>query len=154
MKEYRKNNYKSIKKTQDMWRQKNIDHLREYRKEYLPKYIETHRQELRNYKNKWRQEAKILLMEILGGVKCKKCGYNKNIWGLQIDHINGGGTKERRDKFHHSSEAMYFYYLKHPKLARRKLQVLCALCNIEKRFMNGEVNQYSKKGRIINNKSL
>lgn len=147
MREYRKLNYKKLKKQNELWRQKNIERLREYRKEYLPKYRDTHRQELRDYKNKWRQEAKIMLMEILGGVRCKKCGYDKNIWGLQIDHINGKGTRERRDKFNNSTEAMYWYYIKRPKLAIRKLQVLCALCNIEKRFMNGEVNQYSKKNR-------
>lgn len=69
------------------------------------------------------------------GFSCVKCGFN-DIRALQFDHINGGGSKERR------SMRPYLYYahlLEDPDL-ELKIQVLCANCNIIKVVENGEYN--------------
>jgi len=67
----------------------------------------------------------------LFGNKCKMCG-NKNPIVLQIDHINGGGTKERKKT---NSLRRYKLVLEDPS----KYQLLCANCNVIKKYMNKEI---------------
>lgn len=62
---------------------------------------------------------------------------------LQIDHVNGGGNKERQKKYT-STPVMYRHYLIHPDEARQKLQILCANCNWVKRHENNET-PYAKE---------
>jgi len=74
---------------------------------------------------------RIYIINDLGG-KCVNCGYNENINGLQIDHINGvsGKEKELRKK-HHGS----WYMMKNYNLLKKELQVLCGTCHcIKTRF--------------------
>lgn len=62
-----------------------------------------------------------------GKLKCAICGYNKNINGLELDHIRGKGN-ESRDKL--KSPGGRGYYLKLKKLGFPSgYQVLCATCN-------------------------
>ena len=64
----------------------------------------------------------------LGSV-CKCCGEKEPLF-LQIDHVKGGGAKERK-KFGNISRAMsgyYEYLLTHPSL-KKEYQLLCANCN-------------------------
>ena len=68
------------------------------------------------------------------GKKCSYCGFS-DIRALQIDHINGGGLKERKlfcdqNKFYRS--------ILRGKYDRNKLQILCANCNWIKKFENRE----------------
>jgi hypothetical protein len=53
---------------------------------------------------------------------------------LQIDHINGGGTKERREL---SGHMIHLKILKMPH-PENEYQLLCANCNWAKRFEKGE----------------
>jgi hypothetical protein len=69
------------------------------------------------------------VIEYLGGC-CYICGF-KDKRALQIDHINGGGTSERK-KFGWSK--MYKLILSGAK----GYQVLCANCNWIKRHTNNE----------------
>lgn len=78
----------------------------------------------RKYKELRRKRRKALIEE-LGG-RCVMCGYHDNIFGLEIDHINGGGKLERTSRRSHQ---FYRYYLKHLDEAREKLQVMCAICH-------------------------
>ena len=64
------------------------------------------------------------IYDILGD-KCIKCGFSDKR-ALQFDHINGGGSEERR-KF--NSYQIMKFYSENPILAKQKLQVLCANCN-------------------------
>ena len=66
------------------------------------------------------------------GSACKCCGENEPLF-LQIDHIKGGGNKERK-KFIDSSQ-YYEYLLTRPDL-KKKYQLLCANCNAG-RYYNG-----------------
>lgn len=72
----------------------------------------------------------------LGG-RCVKCGFN-DIRALQIDHINGGGCKEAKEK---GAYWIYKNVLKNPQ----KYQLLCANCNWIKRTELGEVRGYIHK---------
>jgi hypothetical protein len=76
------------------------------------------------------RRCRIALIELLGG-KCVNCDYDKDVRALYVDHVNGGGRKERLG-FKYLL-AFYRYYLNSPEIAREKLQVLCANCNAIKR---------------------
>jgi hypothetical protein len=76
------------------------------------------------------------------GGKCVRCGFSDHR-ALQIDHINGGGSRARRT-----------LKLKTPALRKqilndsvwhKKYQLLCANCNWIKRWEN---NELSKSGAI------
>lgn len=70
------------------------------------------------------------------GNKCSKCGYDKDIRALVLDHVNGDGKKDRKEKGSRISR----YYIKHLNEAKEKLQVLCSNCNAIKSFENNEHN--------------
>jgi hypothetical protein len=53
---------------------------------------------------------------------------------LQLDHVNGGGTCERKQK-RWGNTRVYMDALAHPA----KYQLLCANCNWIKRHENGEI---------------
>ena len=80
------------------------------------------------------RSPRIKLIEMLGG-HCVKCQYAYDIRALQIDHINGNGRKEARK---HGTSSMYYFYLRNPQIAFKKIQVLCANCNQIKRHENKE----------------
>lgn len=79
----------------------------------------------------YNMQIRLRLMEVLGGKVCSSCGYNKDARALQIDHKSGGGAHEVRS--FKGNITMYRVYMKNPELARKKLQVLCANCNMIKR---------------------
>ena len=68
--------------------------------------------------------------------RCARCGYS-DVRALQLDHVDGGGSAERRRTGYASGSGWY------TMLKRRGfppgLVVLCANCNWVKRAENGEV---------------
>ena len=64
---------------------------------------------------------------------CKQCGFDDRR-AMQLDHVLGGGTKERKEK-RWSNASVYSDALKHPE----KYQLLCANCNAIKRYENMEI---------------
>jgi hypothetical protein len=81
-----------------------------------------------NYNKKY-SEVKEKVFQMFGS-KCKRCKEtDKRV--LQLDHINGGGTKERKKT---NSLNRYVRALKDPS----KYQMLCANCNIIKKHENEE----------------
>jgi len=75
------------------------------------------------------------LINCLGG-KCVICGYDKNVAGLVLDHKNGDGHQDRKEK----GSRIARYYMKHLDEAHEKLQVLCATCNQIKSYEENEHN--------------
>lgn len=97
-----------------------------------------------NYTYQRSKKLRLTLMEMLGGIKCNCNGINCWHEGnclvtdprcLQIDHKNGGGTKERLEK---KATSLYLFYTKNPMLANNELQTLCSNCNWIKRYLNNE----------------
>lgn len=74
------------------------------------------------------------VIEILGG-KCIKCGFSDKR-ALQIDHINGGGSKERKER--NFKKEFNRYVLNSFLKEENKYQLLCANCNWIKRSENNE----------------
>lgn len=87
----------------------------------------------RNYLRNLRESVVV----ILGG-KCVKCGFDDKR-ALQIDHINGGGSKERKKMGLNGS--FHSHVLKSFIEKENKYQLLCANCNWIKRFENNEVRK-------------
>src|SRR5690348_14634868 len=86
-----------------------------------------------------------MLFEILGGKQCSCKGINcwhegkcilTDMRCLQIDHINGGETKEHRKYLPNN---VYTFYKNNPEITKQKLQILCANCNWVKRHNNVEI---------------
>ena len=77
---------------------------------------------------------RLRLIDLLGGEKCMRCGFS-DIRALQIEHINGGGTKQFKEN---GTYSVYAYYLNHPEKAKRDLQVFCANCNWIKKSLRSE----------------
>lgn len=101
---------------------KNRRHTPEYDKEYRRRHPQD-RRDAKEYRRRRRKE----LLGLLGG-KCEKCGIDD--WRvLQIDHINGGGRKERASGY--DFNAIRRDVLEH---GREKYQVLCANCHALKTY--------------------
>lgn len=94
--------------------------------------VNRERGRIRNNENRKR------LIFLLGD-KCSSCAFS-NWRALQIDHINGGGSHERRG-YGHSASALrnrVLEDLQHPQ-EKRRYQLLCANCNWIKRIENKEM---------------
>ena len=70
------------------------------------------------------------------GSHCARCEFT-DIRALQIDHIHGGGTKERKRR---GTDSFYRYLLKLQEAELHKIyQCLCANCNWIKKYENNEI---------------
>ena len=106
---------------------------KEYKKEYYQKwkksgkyneYIKTggNKEKCRKYKKKLRE--KVLSIISNGKIECTKCGCDK-IELLEINHKNGKGNKERKEK--HPFNLMMSIYKRERKTD--DLEILCKVCN-------------------------
>jgi hypothetical protein len=93
-------------------------------------YYNNHIKELRESSRLRQLKLRIRAIEKLGG-KCIRCGYDIDLRGLCVDHINGGGTKEESNI---GTQGIYRKVLKDPT----GYQCLCATCNQIKRIEEHE----------------
>lgn len=121
-KQYDKDRYQRLKETR-------LLEIENYQKANLGKVRVSHR--------KWYFERKMKVLKLLGN-ECAN-PYNLphpdwcNDWRcLQIDHVNGGGNKQRKKIG--STICFLSYVLKHPE----EFQLLCSNCNWLKRYVKGE----------------
>lgn len=105
---------------------------------------ENYRQSIVNFKKnnpekvkesnrKYHQKNRDRLFKMLGDVCCR-CGFEDKR-ALQIDHINGGGIKERAL---FNTKDYHRIVLKSLENKEKKYQLLCANCNWIKRHENME----------------
>jgi len=92
------------------------DKKREYQREWARK----HRDRQRNYIRKMR----LRVIEKLGG-KCVNCGCD-NPNALEMNHINGGGSKEYRER-HGALQKTLYYEILNGK--RNDIELTCKICN-------------------------
>ena len=93
------------------------------------------RQHIRDYHNSFMKEFKEKIFSLLGN-KCVVCDYQG--LALQVDHVNGNGSQER--KKYTNSYSFYNHVLKELLNGSKDYQLLCANCNWEKRYVNHEYN--------------
>ena len=86
--------------------------IKEQRKNYQKEYAKRPEVKIRkyNYAKKLTDHYRELIFNMLGNV-CKKCGFSDKR-ALQIDHVNGGGSKQRKQL--KSTIKIYKYVLEHP----------------------------------------
>jgi hypothetical protein len=88
-------------------------------------------------RRKWHKEynarLKKAVFDILGR-RCVTCGFNDER-ALQIDHVKGGGSEERKTK---GGRYIYSIVLKNIADGKKDYQILCTNCNWIKRAENGE----------------
>lgn len=84
----------------------------------------------KSYNREYYKKQRLEVIKKLGE-KCCKCGFNDKR-ALQIDHINGGGIKERKRKDYYS------IYTEIMTTNQKKYQLLCANCNWIKKYENNE----------------
>lgn len=90
--------------------------------------------EKRIYQKEYLRKTRNATLEALGGT-CVICGFSDKR-ALQIDHINGGGDKERKEKGFNGE--FHRHVLKSFMKGENKYQLLCANCNWIKRIDNKE----------------
>lgn len=134
---------RTIKKEESYWKFRNSERGRElYKrsglkyiktekgKENRKRYVEKHRQSINEQNYGYLIRFKKAVYEKLGN-KCVRCGFSD--WrALQIDHVYGGG---RKDRLGLSSRSFYKKILADDS---DKYQILCANCNQIKRIENNE----------------
>jgi len=110
----------------------NREEYNKYMRKWQREHPEAFNLILRRHYQKLRNEILSLL-----GSKCIRCGFS-DIRALQIDHVHGGGTKERKN---YGSMPLYRKILKEIKAGSKDYQLLCANCNWIKKYENKE-NSY------------
>lgn len=65
-------------------------------------------------------------LEKVGGVKCVNCGCDE-IRALEINHVNGGGSKEKRAARLHGS--LFYRAIASGRRSTEGLDVRCRVCN-------------------------
>ncbi len=121
-KEYQRERY--LKRRE--WAKAHPDLVKKYANNYY------NRKGYETYKKRILEKRRALFSFL--GDKCVKCSFSD--WrALQIDHVNGGGNKERR-----RSVDQYYKIVKESIINNEeKYQLLCANCNWIKRYENNEV---------------
>lgn len=82
-----------------------------------------------------RDTERVEMIRMMGG-KCIKCGFDKDMRALQVDHIQGGGCKEQLKI---SRVRFWRYVMDSFNKKEGKYQLLCANCNFIKRYLNNEL---------------
>ncbi len=109
--------------------------------DYYRNYRKIHAKEKRLKSRQYHHKMKIKLLNFLGG-KCVRCGFS-DFRALQIDHVNGGGVKERK-----SITKMFSKYIfEKIQQGNKEYQLLCANCNWIKRAENNENNLNGRNGK-------
>lgn len=75
---------------------------------------------------------KLAAFEAYGGIHCVWCGFHDHR-ALNLDHIEGGGSRHRRESPSHT-----IYLLLKREGYPRGYQVLCANCNSIKKYTHNE----------------
>ena len=101
-------------------------------REYNYKYYVTN-----GYSKDYTKKQRIEVIKLLGG-ECVVCKFD-DIRALQIDHINGGGSDERKTMGFKGT--FYSNVMNSVNNNENKYQLLCANCNWIKRFENKECNR-------------
>lgn len=138
-KEYNKKYY--IKNKKYLSQKKKDKFKKEYkpkRKEITIEILDERKKIKRIYQNNYqkisRRNFRQIIFDILDN-KCAVCGFS-NKKALQIDHISGGGSKER--KVISNSWTFYKKVIESLNDNKKEYQLLCANCNWIKRVDNNE----------------
>jgi hypothetical protein len=128
---WRKNNPEKKREADRKHYQRTREKQLEYKKNYYAKNREEKLQRASINSAKRRAKQRQAIFDLLGR-KCVRCGFD-DVRALQVDHINGGGTKERT-----SLASPHSVYKKVLACGGEGYQILCANCNQIKRYEQNE----------------
>ncbi|MEK6879333.1 MAG: hypothetical protein AABY22_06995 [Nanoarchaeota archaeon] len=125
--------------------QKNKEHWKLKAKKFIqnnPTYFQEYNKKHRNkakeiYEARYRFKIKIKVIQKLGG-QCKICGI-KDIRVLEVNHINGGGSKETREKTNR-----FYIGIANGNRKIDDLELRCANHNIIYEYEQGRRGKYWK----------
>ncbi len=124
---------------------------KEYYKKKSLDYYYSHREEIRERRNKrpeekvkklsiylksWRRKVKEAVLthySHLDSPICKRCGIT-DIDVLCLDHILADGAKQKKELFGHRAGGMFVYRWVQKNDYPKGYQVLCANCNLKKKI--------------------
>lgn len=133
-KKWRQKNKEKRVAYQRKWEQEHREQRRKSERKRRATEDRGHRQELQR-KSRQKLKMEILLHYSGGTPRCVRCLID-DINVLCIDHIEGGGYKERQGGI---SRGGYSFYQRLKKLGYPKgYQVLCANCNLKKLIEEGK----------------
>lgn len=138
---YRRLHPERVKEQERLRNQRRAEYRHQWQEEHPDQvsaskqaYRERNQEKVREYSYSKRVRNRLEVLNALGG-KCIRCGIDD--WRvLQIDHINGGGNKERKQV------TSIDRYYKDMLLTPEKYQVLCANCHQIKRYEEKEGRKY------------
>lgn len=121
------------------WREENRDKYREKENALAREYYHRNKDAISVKMKALRKQLRDDIFKLLGD-RCSSCGFD-DIRALQIDHVNGGGNRMRKD----------LGDVKHTKSILCSIiegstdyQILCANCNWIKRHTNKEIQTNEK----------
>ena len=107
---------------------KNLDKRREYNRKSYYKNKDERDKKIKEYQQK--NKSDVMNHYSGGNARCSCCGIKELIF-LTIDHIEGDGSKQRKDGTHKTGSMFYIWLRK--KNYPKGFQVLCYNCNQAKR---------------------
>lgn len=136
-KEYYQKNKEEIRRRSREYYWKNKEEIYKRRRSYYLKRYENDKDRILGLMGELYEKRRTEVIKFFGG-KCVACG-NNDIRVLQIDHINGGGVKERKEQ----TKLGYSYKKRFDlnKENKDQYQLLCANCNWIKRYEQKEYRQ-------------
>lgn len=149
-KEYNKKYYQEHREKHDETTKKWTINHPDYQKDYYAKHREKesadislyqhqHPKEVQASHREWHHTRRLKVFELLGG-KCCHCE-EISVFCLQIDHINGGGTKHFKSR---GTIGLLSDVLADSD-RKSKYQLLCANCNWVKRWASKEIRMTKKE---------
>ena len=124
----------------DFWLQFKPEIMSNYYRNWYQNHLDERRQ--RSARDTMTVRVNILTHYGDGKLACVSCGFS-DIRALCLDHINGGGNQERKEKDNNSM--LHLYRRLRKEDYPEGYQTLCYNCNIVKAYTNGE--HYKGKGR-------
>ena len=120
-------------------RERQLEQSREYYSENKEERVKTINQwrkvnpeKVAEIQNRYNRRLRQRVIKKLGS-KCVKCDFSD--WrALQVDHINGGGSQDRK-----KLGGTWYLYQEVLKDENSKFQLLCANCNWIKKVRNREI---------------
>lgn len=135
--DYYARNKEKIKASSNAWYHRTKETRREAILASSRRSYRKNREQKLAYNKKLWQNLRFKVLEAAGGARCVNCGFSD--WrALQVDHVNGGGTKEMRENRTYNNPRVYAKIIKE---SPEKYQVLCANCNWIKRYEKKEHRQ-------------
>jgi hypothetical protein len=143
-KRYRDNHPEQVREIHKKWWKNNPDKIKNFpshSSDRQKEWCENNPEKIKAKNKKYRRKLRNSIFELLGN-KCANpynidhSAFEQNInyiRVLQIDHVNGGGTKHRRK---YKGSLIYPIILEELKAGSKDYQCLCPTCNWIKRIVN------------------